>query len=164
MLAGDRWAHSKARTLTFGAICHFVSGSPVALWPSRPCCKYSFINAYMLTQNTFNPTRYKSESNHTPKQGTPNCKQINEIQVCVSDGFYEGKLRSFITCTGDSGHQPNFRLIYMSWMVLKDELLFWEIAFSLVKHKTPQRPTLFFFYRNPSHRSHIYNSPHSRNL
>ena len=31
MLAGDRWAHSKTRTLTFGAICHFVSGSPVAL-------------------------------------------------------------------------------------------------------------------------------------
>ena len=51
----------------------------------------------------FNPTRYKSESNHTPKQGTPNCKQINEIQVCVSDGFYEGKLMSFIKCTGDSG-------------------------------------------------------------
>ena len=31
MLARDRWAHSTIPNLTFGAICHFVSGSPVAV-------------------------------------------------------------------------------------------------------------------------------------
>ena len=31
----------------------------------------------------------------------------------------------------------------MGWMVLKGELLFWGIAFSLVKHSASQRATLF---------------------
>ena len=43
-----------------------------------------------------NPITVQSMTNTLTTNVKDTIKQINEIQVCVSDGFYEGKIRSFI--------------------------------------------------------------------